>query len=211
MTPDHRSATVTPDHRSATRRRGAALEEAIVAAAVQELAEVGFARMTVESVARRAGAGKVSVYRRWPSKAELAVAAAYRLMGEQAHGPWTGTLRGDLIAWLRTAADGLAGPAGEAFRGVVSESLADPAGAVTVASLSRGNGVRRLGELLREAARRGEDVVVDPPVRQLQAPQALLQLHFLTHGAPIDDAVIEGIVDDVALPLWVRGRVGGAG
>jgi AcrR family transcriptional regulator len=198
---------VTADHRSAARRRGAALEDAIVAAAVEELAEVGFARMTVESVARRAGAGKVSVYRRWPSKVELAVAAAYRVMGEEATAPGTGSLRGDLVALLRNAADVLAGPAGEAFRGIVSESLAGPAGPVALGALSRGHGAGQVRELLRTAALRGEDVVVDPPTRRLQAPQALLQVHFLTHGTPIDDAVIESIVDDVALPL-LTGRPG---
>jgi AcrR family transcriptional regulator len=193
---------MTPDHRSNPRRRGAVLENAILAAAIQELEELGFAKMTVESVAKRAGAAKISVYKRWPTKVELAVAATYRLVAEQPPIPATGSLRGDLFAWLRAAADQLAGPAGEAFRGIVSESLRGPQGTLVLASLSRGNGAQHLRLLLDDAAQRGEHVLHDPCARQLQAPQALLQMHFLTHGAPIDDTVIHSIIDEVALPLF---------
>jgi AcrR family transcriptional regulator len=188
------------DHRSNPRRRGADLEAALLDAAAEELREVGFAKMTIESVARRAGASKVSIYSRWRTRSELAAAAAYRLVGRQSAPAGTGTLRGDLLAWLRAAADQLTGPAGEAFRGIVLESLREEDG-VRPASLSRGHGALQLRQILQDAAGRGEDVLDDPTARQLQAPQALLQMHFLTHGAPIDDAVLAGIVDEVALPL----------
>jgi AcrR family transcriptional regulator len=191
------------DHRSNPRRRGADLETAILEAAVHELHDVGFRTMTMESVARRAGASKVSIYSRWRTKSELAAAASYRLVAEQAPPAGTGTLRGDLIVWLRTAADQLAGPAGEAFRGIVSASLGSEDG-VVLASLSRGRGARQLRRILQDAAGRGDDVVEDPTARQMLAPQAVLQMHFLTHGTPIDDAVVHSIVDEVALPLLRR-------
>ncbi|HET6737281.1 MAG TPA: helix-turn-helix domain-containing protein, partial [Kribbella sp.] len=62
-----------------TRRRGAALEEAILRAAVEELQEVGYRELTMDGVAARAGTSKNVIYRRWPSRAALCV-AAYREM-----------------------------------------------------------------------------------------------------------------------------------
>ena len=57
------------------RRRGAALEDAILAAAYVELATVGYGAFSVEAVAARARTGKASIYRRWPTKQELVLDA----------------------------------------------------------------------------------------------------------------------------------------
>ena len=57
------------------RRRGAALEDAIVAAAYDELSVVGYSAFTVEGVAARAKTGKASIYRRWPTKQLLVLDA----------------------------------------------------------------------------------------------------------------------------------------
>ena len=51
------------------RRRGAALEEAVLRAAIDELLAVGYARLTMDRVAERAGTNKNAIYRRWPSRA----------------------------------------------------------------------------------------------------------------------------------------------
>src|SRR3954467_1811571 len=61
------------------RKRGAALEDAILDAAFVELTEAGYAAFSVEAVAARARTGKASIYRRWPSKVELVLDAM--LMG----------------------------------------------------------------------------------------------------------------------------------
>jgi hypothetical protein len=58
-----------------TRRRGAALEDAILEAAYAELSEVGYLALSVEAVAARARTGKASIYRRWPTKQELVLDA----------------------------------------------------------------------------------------------------------------------------------------
>lgn len=189
-----------PDHRTRPRRRGSALEDAIVQAAIEELREVGYAGMTIDSVARRAGAGKISIYRRWPSRVELAMEAAYRLVADPPLPPEPSSLREDLLAVLRYMAGQLSGPAGAALRGIVSESLqdGDPA---RVARLSRGNGVRMVAEAVRRAAARGEPVGADQPAVRLQAAPALLQHRFLTHRLAVDDPFLVALVDDVALPL----------
>ena len=59
----------------ATRRRGAALEAALLDAAWAELQDVGYARLTMEGVADRASTSRAVIYRRWPSRHELVIAA----------------------------------------------------------------------------------------------------------------------------------------
>ena len=57
------------------RRRGAALEEALLDAAWSELSERGYDDMTIDAVAVRAGTSRAVLYRRWPNKQELVLAA----------------------------------------------------------------------------------------------------------------------------------------
>ncbi|BBA97098.1 putative TetR family transcriptional regulator [Actinacidiphila reveromycinica] len=70
--------------------------DAIRAAVVDELAAVGYGRMSIENIARRAGVGKAAIYRRWPSKLPIVldVVSALALYGMPA--PDTGTLLGDV-------------------------------------------------------------------------------------------------------------------
>src|ERR1700684_675894 len=86
-----------------TRRRGAALEAALLDAAGAELQDTGYQAMTMEAVADRAGTSRAVLYRRWPKRAELAVAALRRhqplLSGPI---PDTGSLRGDVVALVFT-------------------------------------------------------------------------------------------------------------
>ena len=91
------------DHRTRPRRRGQALQDAILDAALTELAEVGYANLTMERVAARAKASKASVYSRWPSRIELVMDVFYHLMPDPAVPADTGTLRGDLLAAFRGA------------------------------------------------------------------------------------------------------------
>ena len=176
------------------------LEEAIVQAAIDELREVGYAGMTMDSVAHRAGAGKVSIYRRWPSRAELAVEAAYRLVGEPVLPDEPSTLRADLFAVLAHLAQQMAGPAGEAARAVVASSLSEGHRSRT-ARLFRGASPRMVREVVDRAARRGEPVDPDPSTLRLRAPAALLQHHVLTHGAPVEESFLDALVDEIAVPL----------
>src|SRR5208282_5775559 len=87
--------------RTRQRRRGEELEAALLEAAWEELAEAGFARLTMESVAARAKTGVAVLYRRWPNKDDLAL-AAIRHYGttHPVDIPDTGSLRGDMIAML---------------------------------------------------------------------------------------------------------------
>jgi AcrR family transcriptional regulator len=83
------------------RRASCDVEDAILAATLELLDEVGFADLTVEAVAARAGAAKTAVYRRWPSKIPLVVDALIRSRPEWPV-PDTGDLRTDLITLWNT-------------------------------------------------------------------------------------------------------------
>jgi AcrR family transcriptional regulator len=82
---------------AAGRPRDPGLETAILTAAQDLLIEHGFSGTTVEAVARAAGTGKAAVYRRWPTKTALVIAAVQALQNPPVV-PDTGTLRGDLLA-----------------------------------------------------------------------------------------------------------------
>ena len=83
---------------SAGRPRSEAAHQAILDATLELLAEVGFSALTVEGVAQRAGVGKATIYRRWPSKLPLVVQAFGELPAFEDVD--TGTLAGDLKAML---------------------------------------------------------------------------------------------------------------
>jgi AcrR family transcriptional regulator len=190
------------DHRTRPRRRGDVLNSAIFEATLDELAEVGYAKLTMERVALRAGASKASVYRRWPSRMELALDAVHHLAPDPAATPDTGRLRGDTLAFMRIAADLLAGPGGEALRGLLGDALADPSRTLELRRRSRGTGHRVMQEITRRAVERGEINSDAITPRRLDVAQAMLREQFLFHGPPIPDAVIVEIVDETVLPLF---------
>ncbi|WP_017599279.1 MULTISPECIES: TetR/AcrR family transcriptional regulator [Nocardiopsis] len=192
----------TTDHRKRPRRRGEALVSAILAATVEELEEHGYAALTMEGVAERARASKASLYRRWPTRAELVMDAVYAIVPTPGELPDTGGLRGDLLAVLRRTARTLAGPAGKGLRGLMTEILPDPERAARLRSHSQGMGRRMMAEATRRAVERGEiDARAVTPMR-LDVGQALVRNHFIFHHEPIGDAMIEEIVDTVLLPLF---------
>jgi AcrR family transcriptional regulator len=189
------------DHRRLPRRRGEALDAAILEATLEVLAEVGYAQLTMERVAERARTGKASLYRRWPTRVELTLDAVRHAMPDADAPPDTGSLRGDLLALLRGAADQLAGPAGEALRGLLGDALGDQGRIAELRRGSRGSGRRSMQEITRRAAARGEIDAAAITPRRLEVAQALLRHHFLIEGVPIPDQVIVEIVDEVVLPV----------
>ncbi|MFF4757329.1 TetR/AcrR family transcriptional regulator [Streptomyces sp. NPDC001292] len=119
-------------------RRSEKSRRAIYAAALALVAETGYPKTTIESIAARAGVGKQTIYRWWTSKADVLM-EAFLDLGEQAAArqgdgqpygiPDTGDLAADLKAVLRATVDELFDPAFEAparalaAEGVVNEQL----------------------------------------------------------------------------------------
>lgn len=190
------------DHRTRPRRRGDALNSAIFQATLDELAEVGYARLTMERVAARAGASKASVYRRWPTRMELALDAVHRLAPDPTTMPDTGSFREDALAFMRSAADLLAGPAGEALRGLLGDALADRSRTLELRKHSRGTGHRVMQEIVNRAVARGEVSSAAVTPLRIDVAQAMLREQFLFHGLPIPDPAIVTIVDEIVVPLF---------
>ncbi len=188
------------DHRSGSRRRGSALEHAIFEATLAALNESGYTHLTMERVATLARTSKAALYRRWPGRAELVVdTIRYALPGEDL--PDTGSLRADVLALLRMTAQRLAGPAGEAARGIIGESLRDAAHTQLARQRMIDTHPDHMRVILGRAVRRGEARADALRPHVADAGPALLQRHFLIHGTPIADEVIVSIVDDIVLPL----------
>ena len=201
IVPELIAAPPSSDHRTRPRRRGRALDMAILEATLTEIDRYGYAALSMERVAERARASKASLYRRWPSKVELVLAAVYDLLPDPAAAANTGSLRGDLLALLRSAAQMLAGPAGTAIRGLISDALRNPELAAQLRNYTRGRSVAAMAEIVRQAVERGELPSGTITVRQLDAGLSVMRFYFLTHGGPVPDQVIIEIVDEVMLPL----------
>ena len=94
------------------RPRSPRAQQAIVTATCELLLELGYERLSIEGVAARAGVGKQTVYRWWPSKSALVTEAVLEgrlpISGEPP--PDTGDLRADLGSWLARQFDALADP-----------------------------------------------------------------------------------------------------
>ncbi|OLT05061.1 TetR family transcriptional regulator [Pseudonocardia sp. CNS-004] len=177
------------------------MESAILEAVLAELTEAGYGRLSMERVAERAGASKASVYRRWPSKVELVMDAVYHVFPNAASPPDTGSLRGDLLAMMRAVAEQLAGPAGLALGGVLSDALGDPELARRVRTYARGASQIGMREIARRAVARGEADPAALTERRLEAGHAMVRHHFITRGVPIADEVLVEIADEVVIPL----------
>lgn len=200
------SATGTvPPAQQGRRRRGEVLYAAIFEATLAELAEVGYSHLAMERIAARAHASKVSLYRRWPNRAELVVAALRHQRGEPEPAPDTGNLREDVLTLLRRGAARLEGVFGEAVRGLMADTLTDAQRTASV----RGNMFtarnRLMQEILDRAVARGEIPAAAVTPQLVGLAPALVDHQFLFHGAPIPDELLVWIVDSVLLPLLTAG------
>ncbi|MFD3550225.1 TetR/AcrR family transcriptional regulator [Streptomyces sp. NPDC058655] len=131
----------------------AAIREAVV----EELAAVGFARMSIEGIARRAGVGKTAVYRRWKSKLHLVLDLVGAFAADGLPVPSTGSLYGDVRALLEVMTHVLRHPVASA---VIPDLLVEAARNPEIADAVRGallDGQRRMAEgIVSEAVARGE-------------------------------------------------------
>jgi AcrR family transcriptional regulator len=184
------------------RRRGAELEHALLDSAWEELAEAGFAKLTMESVADRAKTGVAVLYRRWPNKNDL-VLAAIRHYGDThpVAVPDTGNLRDDMLALLENFNAGrteLATLVGATFAG-----LHDSAGLTPddVRRIVRGDSPPLSDLVFRRAHDRGEIDLSRIPPDLLELPFQLVRHDVLMTLRPVSPDRIRSIVDDIFRPL----------
>jgi AcrR family transcriptional regulator len=99
---------------------------AITTAFFAELAEVGYGRLSVDSIVKRAGVGKAAVYRRWPTKKAMAIALITEIAAEANEPPDTGSFEGDVVALTKQLSALLLHPlAGRIIPAVAAEMARD--------------------------------------------------------------------------------------
>ncbi|MFJ1709506.1 TetR/AcrR family transcriptional regulator [Kitasatospora sp. NPDC088346] len=195
------------------RRRGAALEKALLDAAWEELAASGYARFTMDAVVRRAATSPNVLYRRWSDRNELVRAAVLHVLKEHVLDvPDTGSLREDVLTLLReinATRLQLVTVMSVQLAGYHQETGTNPADLRDPLATGRSKAVDALFD---RAADRGE---IDPELlteRIKSLPFDLLRHEFLTTYAPAPDQVLTEIVDTIFLPLvHARSRPGGFG
>lgn len=197
-------ATPRPQ-RASTRRRGAALEQAILRAAMEELTETGYAGLTMERVARRAGTNKNALYRRWPNRAALGIAAYQQFAVTNTQIPDTGELRGDALGLLRQANRTWSSPTGTILRALLAGARDDPQLLAQLQERSADAGSAVWLTILARAVSRGEVRPEALHPRVATVAIVLLRNEFITRGYPtVPDNVLTEIIDEVYLPLIRR-------
>lgn len=156
--------------RSRGRPRDPSTDERILTAAATLLRQKGFQQMTVDEVAAEANVGKASIYRRWPSKEDLAVAAMHRLYAIEIPEVDTGSLHGDVSESFRLVLAWIGSPEGAAYHKMsIKESMRDDRiAALYRVATERAEGSAR--HMYVRAAERGElrdDVDLNYPVQWL--------------------------------------------
>jgi AcrR family transcriptional regulator len=182
-----------------SRRRGQALEDALLTAAWDEVTSVGYAKFTMERAAARAGTARSVLYRRWPTRAALVRAAMRHHLGSLDDGvPDTGNLRADLLSVLQRLRENFRDIGPDIFHGLMSEAADLPADVYQVTP-------RAITAILTRAADRGEvrRDTITPRIARL--PGDLLRVEMnLPHG-DLSDAVLAEILDEIFLPLVTHG------
>jgi AcrR family transcriptional regulator len=184
------------------RRRGPALEEALLAAAWQELTERGYDDFTIDAAAVRAGTSRAVLYRRWSSKQELVIATLAWAAGKDVVvAPDTGSLRGDVIGLLQQANEVRIGLAAQVFIQLGSLYRETGTSLADLSAYVRGGRDTAMEQAIQRAVDRGE-VERDRVTERIgRLPADLWRHEILTTLQPLPDEAIEEIVDTIFLPL----------
>ncbi|GHO79731.1 TetR family transcriptional regulator [Ktedonobacter sp. SOSP1-85] len=183
-----------PESFAPGRRRSDQAHQAILQAAREGLEQVGYQAMTIEAIAARAGVGKKTIYRWWPSKAAVALEAL--TTSAEAHIPFpdTGSLGGDLTTYFEQAFPGLQGKAGTVLSGLAAEAQLDPEFAREFQRMFIVPRKQELVASLQRGLQRGELA----PDTNLEVLADLIYgakwYRFLLYPAPLDDAFAQEII-----------------
>ena len=189
-----------------TRRRGRELEEALLKAAWAQLVSGGYGSFTIDAVAARATTSKPVIYRRWPNREALVIAAVQHFLDQGNRPvPDTGSLRGDLIALLTAANESrsaMAAVIGVQLGAYFQESGTTPA---DLREHLLGDRPSAITAIIDRAIESGEVTEAQLTPRIINLPFDLFRHEALMNLGPVPLDVLEEIIDDIFLPL-VRSR-----
>jgi AcrR family transcriptional regulator len=184
--------------------RGPKVRTAVLAAALGELSETGYAALTVENVARRAGVHKTTVYRRWRNRDSLVADAVTEVASNRVPFPDSGDISADLRSLARSLVRFLASPLGQA---VTAVTLSDAGRIPEVAGAQRRrfeDRYRQAEPVIARAIARGELPPGTDPAEVVRNVLAPIYLRVLVTGEPVS----QGTADTAANAALAAARAG---
>jgi AcrR family transcriptional regulator len=177
--------------------------ETIRRAVFEELAETGYARMSMEAVTRRARVGKAALYRRWPSKEAMVVELVSEAAAAHLPAPaGSGSLSADVARFVRDTVADLSHPlVGRIIPDLVAESARNPSLREALHTAVLAPRRAAVAALLRQAVERGElpaGIDMGLAVDLFGAP---LYFRMLAVGGPTDEAYVTRLTHAVLAAL----------
>lgn len=210
------TATVTPSEppvsskshsrRTANLRTGGRSERVVrdvLRAAMDELSRAGYGPMRVDEVAARAGVNKTTVYRRWPTKADLVAAAVKRIAGHDRGYEDTGSLRGDLVAMLNHVRELSKWPELRAVSRIIDEARENPE-LEPITRVLRKNATDARAEIVVRAKARGELAQDLDGLLFLDALVMPIAFRIARYGEDVEERQVEALVDMVLHGVLVK-------
>ena len=196
----------TRPKRGRGRARSESARQAILTGALELVQEHGYAGLTIEGIAARAGTGKQTIYRWWPSKAAVVLDALNAAARADVPVPDTGRLSGDLREWLRsTFRAGRREPWVSVLPALMAAAQLDPEFGRSYRTTFLSARREALGALLQRAAQRGEATSV-PAETAIDIVFGVLWYRILSAHAPLGDQLADELTS-----LLVAGDSGTAG
>jgi AcrR family transcriptional regulator len=184
-----------PSKRPRPGGRSARVVESVLRAVIYELAATGYTALSFEAVAERAGVSRTTVYRRWPTRADLVRAAFAKLAHGRPPPPDTGSLKSDLLELLLHRMGTQSGRDLALLRAIMGE-LANPEVTTIARAISEGH-ERALVALVERAIARGELPHDTEPRLVFEPIMGTVLMRASLFGAPPTAEYIERLVDTV--------------
>jgi AcrR family transcriptional regulator len=186
--------------------RSARVKAAVLAGVLDELIESGYAGLTVDRVAARAGVHKATVYRRWPAKEDLVADALLAQTRQTVPMPDTGSVRDDLRLLTHAVIANITSPQGE---GLLRTLVADARRVPAIAAAARTFWAERFslaGALVQRGIDRGELPAGTDPDFVIESLIAPLYLRLLVTTQPLTRQYADRVVDSVLAAITTNAR-----
>jgi len=198
-----RAATNDPEARPPGRPRSERARRAILQSANELLEGEGFAAVTVEAIAERAGVSKATVYRWWPNKAAVVMDGFLSTVSSEVPFPHTGQAREDIRLHMRRLTEAFGGKMGRTVAALIAEGQSDPE--LAEALRSRWLSVRRaeVKEILELGIERGElrdDLDPEVAVDILYGP---IYYRMLVGHGPLEEDFADALAEHIFAGLSV--------
>ncbi len=172
------------------------------------LEEVGYQALTIEGVAARSGVAKTSIYRRWPSKAEMVFDLMLHSSDELPPVEDRGSLAGDIDVLAGRFVALVAGPLGRRiFPGLIGDAAGDPALMERLRDTIVLDGRKQIAQVLEHSVRRGE-LADTEAVADLQAVLIGAVLMFVLFDPEMDEGLMRNKIADLAMAVLSGGPAG---